>query len=117
MQDSLTVTLPADPGAPPTVSNAVFMARAGASVEIDLVDQSNRPAQRATVLRFEEAAFQNPGGQPMKTVPLNPGRNVFTVRSYAEGVCREAQGGCKYDVVNSGDPGRPVLDPHVIIWE
>ena len=70
-----------------------------------------------TSIRARLNAFQNPGGQPMKTVPLTPGRNVFTVRSYGDGVCREEQGGCKYDVVNTGDPGRPVLDPHVIIWQ
>ena len=82
-----------------------------------LVDESNRPAKAATVLKFEEAAFVNRGNQPMANLPLTPGNNVFTVRDYDAGVCREAQGGCKYDVVNTGAPGRPVLDPHVIIWE
>jgi len=112
----LTVTLPANPNAPPGISNAVLRARSEVSVTINLVDRSDRPGQGATVLRFAEPAFVNRGGQPMKTVALTPGNNVFSVRSYADGACHAEQGGCKYDVINTGDPGRPVLDPHVIIW-
>lgn len=52
----------------------------------------------------------------MKTVPLKPGQQVFTIRNDESGACTEQQGGCKYDIVNTGEPGRPVLDPHVIIW-
>jgi len=108
------VTLPEDPDAPPRVSHPVFRAQSGASVRIKLVDKNNRPGNGATVLRFQQAAFVNPGGQPMKTVPLKEGMNVFRIRSYDDNVCREDQGGCKYDVISDG---RQVLDPHVIIWK
>jgi len=113
---TLTVTLPADPSSPPEVSHPRFFARGGADVTIVVVDRSNRPGQAATVLRFpRESAFTNRGGQPMKTVPLNPGKNGFKVRDYGN-ACLQAQGGCKYDVINTGEPGRPALDPHMIIW-
>jgi len=88
-----------------------------------LVDQSNRPAKAATVLQFiGETPFKNPGNQPQSTVPLTPGNNPIIVRSYDAGVCRPAEdsqnaGGCKYDVINKGDPNRKVLDPRVIIWQ
>jgi len=109
----LTVTLPADPGAPPEVSPPTFRAIGGARATVRLVDLSNGQG-RSTVLRFPgDTPFQNPGNRPMNTVPLTPGNNVFTVRSRGDGVCLEAPG-CKYDVVSQG---REVLDPHVIIWQ
>jgi len=113
---TLTVTLPADPSTPPEVSHPRFFAEGGADITIVLVDKSNRPGPAATVLRFPgESAFTNRGGQPMKTVTLNPGNNGFKIRDYGS-ACLPAQGGCKYDVINTGEPGRPALDPHMIIW-
>lgn len=113
----VSVFLPTDARAAPRISASVLNARSGARVTINLVDQTRQPAKAATVLRFPgPTPFVNRGGQPMKTVPLTPGRNVFKVRSFEDGVCRKEQGGCKYDVINTGDSGRPVLDPHVIIW-
>jgi len=115
---TLTVTLPADTSKAPTASLQTLRAQAGASVTIVLVDQSNRPAKAATVLKFPgETPFLNAGGQPMQVVNLNPGKRAITVRDYDDAVCREADGGCKYDVVNRGDGERPVLDPRVIIWQ
>lgn len=112
----LSVALPSNARMSPTISKSVFHARGGATVIINLDNQTNRMERGATVLRFQEAAFVNRRGQPMTTVTLNPGRNEFTLRPYSDGACRAEQGGCKYDVINTGDPSRPVLDPHVIIW-
>ncbi|SRR6056297_982217 len=113
----LDVTLPTNARMSPTISKSVMHARGGSTVSINLDNQTSRGARGATVLRFQEAAFVDRNGRPMTTVTLNPGTNVFTVRDYADGVCRAEKGGCKYDVINTGDPSRPVLDPHVIIWD
>lgn len=125
----LIITLPADPAEAPEVSDPHFNVVGGAEVKIVLVDEGNRPDQAATVLRFApgQEAFVNPGGQPMQTVPLpQAGPHMWKVRDYADGVCTvqiDDEGvvqydddGCKYDVVNEGDAGRPELDPEVYIW-
>jgi hypothetical protein len=111
------VTLPTNARLSPTISNSVLHARSGATVVIYLENQSSQSSREAaTILRFQEAAFVDRNGRPMTTVTLTPGKNEFTVRPYSDGACRAERGGCKYDVINTGDPGRPVLDPHVIIW-
>lgn len=117
---TLTVTLPSDPMAPPKVSDSIFMAASGASVQIKLVDELGDRSRAATVLEFESAydsPFLNPGGQAMQTVPLTPGKNAFTVRSDENG-CLNTQNyaGCKYTVRNRGNSKRYLLDPHVILW-
>ena len=113
----LDVALPTNARMSPTISKSVLHTRGGATVSINLDSQTSRSQRGATVLRFQEAAFVDRNGRPMMTVTLTPGRNVFTVRDYADGACRAEKGGCKYDVINTGDPSRPVLDPHVIIWD
>jgi hypothetical protein len=115
-QCELSVALPSNARMSPTISRSVFHARGGATVTITLDNQSTRTERGATVLRFEEAAFVDRNGRPMMTVSLTPGKNELTVRPYSDGACRAEKGGCKYDVINTGDPDRPVLDPHVIIW-
>lgn len=101
---------------PPTVSQATFRARVGETVTFELINQSSQPGKAATVLEFTgETPFENQAGIPMQRVPLTPGNNAVTVRSWEDNVC-QSDPGCKYDVVNTGEPGRPVLDPVVIIW-
>lgn len=117
----LTITLPEDPNAPPEASPPEFWVNPGAEVTINLVDESGRPDQAATVLRFmseDDTPFvvhDGPNEQPVTTVSLNRGKNSATVRSNPNGKC-SPQNCCKYDVVNTGNKDREVLDPEVIIW-
>lgn len=120
----LTVTLPAEPGKRPSVSDSNLNVQGGVKLAVILDDESSGSPGGTTVLEFsskKESAFVQCNGQRKgrKTVSLTPGRNVVCVRSYTKSECKPSsdpnvQGGCKYDVISSG---RGKLDPYVIIWQ
>jgi hypothetical protein len=114
----LVIVLPSDDSKPPEVrpDQVRFHVAGDTEVTIRLKKPFLQPGGKAaTVLRFSQPAFVNPGGQEMLTVPLTPGRNVF--RTMPAGACPSEGdgGGCKYDVKNVGNPDRPPLDPWIII--
>ena len=111
----LEIVLPEDIGQAPMADEVIQFADPSGELNVDVDNRSS--GNGATVLRFEgrdATPFMNRGGAPMTTVPLRPGRNSVQVRPYSDGVCHGPDG-CKYDVINSGEPGRPVLDPVIII--
>lgn len=112
----LEIVLPPDDARPPEVApdQLRFYVTGDTEVTIRVKEPLLQPGGKAaTVLRFEQPAFVNPGGQPMLTVPLKAGKNVF--RTMPAGACPEVDGGCKYDIINTGNPARPELDPWIII--
>lgn len=112
----LVIVLPSDDAKPPEVApdQLRFNVAGGTEVTIRVKKPLLQPGGKAvTVLRFEQPAFVNPGGQPMLTVPLKAGKNVF--RAMPAGACPAVDGGCKYDIINTGNPARRVLDPWIII--
>ena len=111
----LNIVLPADATQPPGADPLIVFADPSGDLTAVLDNRSR--GNGATVLRFEDrdsTPFMNRGGAPMVTVPIQPGNNPLLVRPYSDGVCH-AGNGCKYDVINTGQPDRPKLDPVIII--
>lgn len=111
----LNIMLPADTDQPPMADFMLRFADPSGQLMVEVNNQSR--GNGATVLRFQDrdsTPFINRGGAPMVTVPVNPGQNVLNVRPFEDGVCL-APAGCKYDVINTGQPDRPILDPVIII--
>lgn len=78
-------------------------------------DVSGHPAR--TVLSFAEPAFLDRQGDPAYTLELMPGNNRFTARDSGSGVCTPPDG-CRYVVINVGQPGRPsiISSPSIVIY-
>lgn len=126
----MDIELPADSAKPPSIpdSQKVITTVRGAVMQVVLKDPGSRPGKVATKLVFKKAGpgeegepytpfVSNPGrnGKPITEVRLNPaGRTTVFIRQDDEHKCFGPPG-CKFDIVNDGDPERPVLDPHIII--
>ena len=140
----LDVELPEDVTQPPRIPDdqqQVFAVR-GAVMLATLTDQFGDRDKAATKLVFQKAErgergepytpfVDRPGpqGRPITEVRLNPnGPTRLFVRTDDEHECfkkddeerageerAEEEKGCKYDIVNDGNPDRPILDPWIII--
>lgn len=118
----LTISLPEDATQPPRSSSEHMHLAAGG--EFDILLEGGAPGQQATELRFDRSGdqessgtpFVNRNGQPVYQVRLNPGSNRLQLRPWDDGVCHPPEG-CKYDIVNTGTPGRPSQDPWIILYQ
>jgi hypothetical protein len=126
----LEIELPADAAAAPGIpdSQKTIIAIRGAAMLAMVSDRRGQPDKAATKLVFRKAAAgeqgepytpfvdsPGPNGKPITEVHLKaPGATRLFIREDEEHECFEAPG-CKFDIVNEGDPERPVLDPYIII--
>ena len=110
---AVTIELPADSGRAPTAP-AVTRIAGGQVLDFNIDGQTRTDAR--TVLAFEQAAFLDQRGKPLYTLELAAGSNRFESRPYEDGVCH-GPGGCRYVVINVGNPTRPPIinSPVVII--
>lgn len=119
----LTVTLPDNVAEPPDVSSEQL--HLAADGQLDVLLEGGSAGNQATQLQFfrpgehEDSGtpFVNRNGQPMYRVNLNAGNNNgLQLRPWSDGVCH-APKGCKYDIVNNGNPDRPKRDPWIILYQ
>lgn len=116
----LTVTLPEDIKRPPAASQERLELAGGVELEIRLVGGTAN--NRATVLRFDRPGqseqagtpFVDRNGRPVYRVVLNAGSRRLRTRPWEDQACRPPEG-CKYDIVNTGNPDRPAKDPWIIL--
>lgn len=115
-QDDCTIeiTLPDDPASPPQVSVEYLHVVGGSEVEIVVTGGPDGLEQSVLQFQLPHTPFVGPHDRPMETVALQAGSNLFRIRSYEDGYCHDPEG-CKYDIVNLANPGRPPLDPWITI--
>jgi len=117
----LTIDLPEDASRPPNASSERLELAGGIELEVRL--EGGTADNRSTVLRFyrpgehDQAGtpFVDRNGRPVYRVVLNASSQRLRVRPWGDGACREPNG-CKYDIVNSGNPDRPAKDPWIILY-
>ena len=126
----LDIELPADSADAPAITDSqkTIIAVRGAAMLATVSDRRGQPDKAATrlVFRKAEAGQQGepytpfvdrpgPNGKPITEVQLKaPGATRLFIREDDQHECFEAPG-CKFDIVNDGEPERPVLDPWIII--
>lgn len=126
----IDIELPAEPIEVPVIPDGqkTVIAISGAAMLATVSDRRGRPDKAATMLVFRKAEAgeqgephtpfvdqPGPNGKPITEVKLNsPGRTRLFVREDEQHTCFEPPG-CKFDIVNEGEPERPVLDPWIII--
>lgn len=113
---SITVGIPVDDRQPPAAPDA-YRVQEGASVRFDLAtDNGSQVRNQRMVLAFGQAAFVDRRGNPVYTLELGESGQQFRARAYEDGVCR-APAGCRYVLVNVGNPRRPAVisSPRIII--
>lgn len=126
----MDIELPADAAKAPGIPEGqkTIIAIRGAAMLATVSDRRGKPDKAATKLVFRKAEageqgepytpfVDSPGanGKPITEIPLNsPGATPLFIRGDDEHKCFEAPG-CKFDIVNEGEPERPVLDPYIII--
>jgi len=126
----LDVELPEDISEPPRIPAEQEEVRAirGAVMLATLTARGGAPDKAATKLVFPKARQGEvgephtpfvdrlgPNGRPITEVRLRlNGPTVLFVRTDDAHNCFEERA-CKYDVVNDGEPERPILDPWIII--
>jgi hypothetical protein len=126
----LDIELSADPAEAPGIpdSQKTIIVIRGAAMLAQVSDRRGQPDKAATKLVFRKAAAgeqgepytpfvdsPGPNGKPITEVQLKaPGATRLFIREDDDHACFEAPG-CKFDIVNDGDPERPVLDPYIII--
>lgn len=102
----IEVSVPEDPSLPPASQPETLLADAG----MEIVFNTNARVR----IRFEEQSpFVNPGGQPIMNFVVNRGNRPMRVRT--DGGACSAQNPCKYMIHDLETPGRPPLDPYIII--
>lgn len=125
----MDIELPAEAAKPPAIpdSQKTIISLRGAAM-LATVSGGRGPDKAATKLVFRKAQAgeqgepytpfvdrPGPNGKPITEVRLkSPGATRLFIRDDEEHTCFEAPG-CKFDIVNDGDPERPVLDPWIII--
>lgn len=134
-QCGLDVELPEDVTKPPRIPDdqQTVSAVRGAVMLATLTDLLGDSDKVATKLVFRKAEggeggepytpfVDRPNGTPITEVRLNAnGRTQLFVRTDDEHECfkksdgADEENGCKYDIVNDGNPDRPILDPWIII--
>jgi hypothetical protein len=126
----MDIELPADAAKAPGIPDGqtTIIAIRGAAMLAMVSDRRGKPDKAATKLVFRKAEAGEPGepytpfvdrpgpnGKPITEVHLkSPGATRLFIREDEEHKCFEAPG-CKFDIVNEGEPERPVLDPYIII--
>jgi hypothetical protein len=126
----IDIELPADAAKAPAIpdSQQTIIAVRGAAMQATVDDRRGRPDKAPTTLVFRKAApgeqgephtpfvdRPGPNGKPITEVRLKaPGATRLFIREDDQHNCFEAPG-CKFDIVNDGEPERPVLDPWIII--
>lgn len=107
------ITLPDAAGERPSAPHEV---RVTGGTDVNFRIDRGPGAANRTVLSFEQAAFVDRQDNPIYTLELNPGNNSFTTRPSEANVCHPPDG-CRYVVINVGQPGRPsiISTPHIII--
>lgn len=102
----IDVSVPEDPSLPPVSAPETLLTRAGTEI---LISTDSRVR-----IEFEgQSPFVNPGGQPIMNFVVNRGKRPMRVRT--DGAACSADNPCKYMVHDLEDPGRPPLDPYIII--
>ena len=102
----IEVSVPEDPSRPPESQPETLLTEAGMEIVID--------TNVRVRIRFEDQSpFVNPGGQPIMNFVVNRGNRPMRVRS--DGGACSAQNPCKYMIHDLENPGRPPLDPYIII--
>src|SRR6056297_4009615 len=103
---ALEVVVPEDPSLPPASQPETLVTEAGTEIMI----HTNARVR----IRFEDQSpFVNPGGQPILNFVVNRGNRPMRVRT--DGGACSAENPCKYMIHDLENPGRPPLDPYIII--
>lgn len=126
----LDIELPADITLPPRIpaNQEVIRAVRGAIMQARLTYEHGESDRAATKLVFQKAGpgevgephtpfvdKLGPNGKPITEVRLKLNApTVLFIRTDDDHNCWD-ENSCKYDIVNDGEPARPVLDPWIII--
>ena len=103
---AIDVDVPGDPSLPPAAQPETLVTVAGSEI---MINTNSRVR-----IRFEDQSpFVNPGGNPIMNFVVNRGNRPMRVRT--DGNACSAQNPCKYMVHDLESPGRPPLDPYIII--
>lgn len=116
----IPITIPGgdDPGSAPTGFPDVFRIAGDTPIEFVVNGGSGSPGT-VTLVFLEPVIARAQGGGPgdpwLYTLKLNPGNNAYRVRGYDAGLCHAP--GCKFVVINSGQPNRRsvINSPTIII--
>lgn len=110
----LEINLPANSGRPPEASRETMVVAAGQ--QLNFIVRGGPSGEETTELRFNRphTPLLDDDGQPLFTATLERGSNRFRTRAWEDGVCHPPDG-CKYDIVNTGNPDRPIKDPWIIL--
>lgn len=121
----IAVELSADqsqPGKAPDITRV----KEGARVIFELrSEDADQPDQQRIVLAFGQAVFVDRRGNPIYALELKESGQTYRVRTSRDQnnsnkpVCPIGPDGCRYVVVNVGNPGRPAVisSPRIIIDE
>lgn len=117
----VNIDLPGNVAQAPTTSARKMNVAGGGPFEF-MLSGEGPPERWATTLRFRRPGespdagtpFLNRAGKPLYEVILKSGHNRLALRPYKDGVCHPPHG-CKYDIINTGNPDRPARDPWIII--
>lgn len=102
----IEVAVPDDPSLPPAAQPETLVTEAG----MDILIGTNAMVR----IQFEgQTPFVNSQGAPIMNFVVNPGNRPMRVRT--DGGACSAEDPCKYMVHDLEDPGRPPLDPYIII--
>ena len=102
----IEVAVPDDLSLPPASRPETLVTEAGTEI---LINTNARVR-----IRFEDQSpFVNPGGQPILNFVVNRGNRPMRVRT--DGGACSAENPCKYMIHDLENPGRPPLDPYIII--
>lgn len=111
----VTITVPRDPTLPASVSPEKFYLRPNAELNFKLIFEPGAdPYSASVLLDFARDVFADANGNPVKSLPLRPGDNVFKSRPTSYRLC-PPRDPCKYDVVVDRPEGQTRLDPWIII--
>jgi len=102
----IDVSVPENPSLPPSSEPETLLTQAG----MEIMVSTN---SRVRIVFEGQSPFVNPGGQPIMNFVVNRGNRPMRVRT--DGAACSADNPCKYMVHDLEDPGRPPLDPYIII--
>ncbi|HKL53977.1 MAG TPA: hypothetical protein VJ902_08460 [Wenzhouxiangellaceae bacterium] len=102
----IEVAVPDDLSLPPASQPETLVTDAGMEILINT-------NARVRIQFEEQSPFVNPGGQPIMNFVVNRGNRPMRVRT--DGGACTAENPCKYMIHDLENPGRPPLDPYIII--
>ncbi len=109
----IAITLPEAVDQLPSVPDVI---RVAGNTEVNFQLGRGSSEDQRTVLSFEQPAFVDGQGNPLYTLELGPGNNRHLTQPAEANVCSPPDG-CRYVVIDVGQPQRPsiISSPYIII--